>query len=126
MAFLGTCLPAGRRSSQEFAWFLRQLAEKNSEDGAGQIPAGGFARVSKSPHAPRPRPSLAAHPLASSSRESPRPQSKAKSSQAGTRKSRKDSELQSGAPRWPPKIKLPPASRAKESGRDVPRSGARA
>jgi len=48
IAFLGTCLPAGRRSSEEFAWFLRQLAEKNSEDGECKIHAGDFARFPKS------------------------------------------------------------------------------
>jgi len=48
IAFLGTCLPAGRRSPEEFAWFLRPRAEKNSEGGEYKIRAGDFVRFPKS------------------------------------------------------------------------------
>src|SRR3989338_4563326 len=44
IAFLKTCLPAGRRSPEKFAWFAPRERGKNFEGGEAEIRAGGFRR----------------------------------------------------------------------------------
>jgi len=46
IAFLKTCLPAGRRSPEKFAWFAPRERGKNFEGGESEIRAGDFRRFS--------------------------------------------------------------------------------